>query len=77
MYYVTDIKHFVSIFSLIFNPIDPFFIDLKSFVPFIFIKSYICIIFHVLNSATQNLMKYPSPTGSAPPCGRSGADPGG
>ncbi len=27
---ITDIKHFVSIFSLIFDPIDPFFIDFKN-----------------------------------------------
>ncbi len=26
-------KHFVSIFSLIFNPTDPLFIDLRSFLP--------------------------------------------
>ncbi len=31
MYYLTAFKHFVSIFSLIFDPIDPLFIDFRSF----------------------------------------------
>ncbi len=33
MYYLTHFKYFVSIFSFIFYPIDPFFIDLRSFDP--------------------------------------------
>ncbi len=37
-YYLTDFKHFVSIYILIFNPIDPFFIDFRSFWPLIFTK---------------------------------------
>ncbi len=64
MYYLTDFKHFVNIFSLIFNPIYPLFIDFRSFWPLIFTKHYIRlgpILFCVLNSATENLMKNPSP----------------
>ncbi len=33
MYYLTDLKYFVWIFSMIFNPIEPLFIDFKSFWP--------------------------------------------
>ncbi len=33
MYYLPILMHFVSLFSLIFNPIEPFFIDFRSFWP--------------------------------------------
>ncbi len=39
MYYLTVFKHFVSILCLIFNPIDPFFIDLKIFWPSFLIRT--------------------------------------
>ncbi len=46
-------KAFLINFPLIF---DPLFIDFKSFWPLIFTKP---VFFRVLNTATENLMKYP------------------
>ncbi len=62
MYYLTDFKHFVSIFSLICNPIDLLFHWF-----YIFLTSHICKtldpigskFFRMLNPATENLVKYP------------------
>ncbi len=64
MYYLTDFKHFISIFFLIFNPIDPLFHWFYIFLTPHFHKTldlngsnFLC----VQNQATKNLMKYPCP----------------
>ncbi len=62
MFYLTVFKHFVPIFSLIFDPIDSIFIDLISFWPLFFTKPEIrlgLIVYHMLKPATENLVKYP------------------
>ncbi len=72
MYYLTDFKYFVSIYSLIFDQIDPLFIDFNCVWPLIFTKTsirlvpnvfFVCffLFFYILTPATKNLMKYPPP----------------
>ncbi len=61
MYYLTDFKHFESIFYLIFNPIDPLFIYFRSFWLLIWqnlISDWV-FFFLMLNPATEHLVKYP------------------
>ncbi len=61
MYYLTDLKHFVSISSLIFNPNDPL---LNGFQMFLTLHFHISLdpigsnLFCVLNPATETLVKY-------------------
>ncbi len=61
MYYLRDCKHFVSIF----NPIDLFFLNFRSFWPFILQNlrsNWVQYFFRMLNPATENFVKYrPSP----------------
>ncbi len=58
MYYLTDFKYLVSIFSLIFNPIDPFSLILDLVDPH-FRKTYFFL--RMLNPVTKHLVKYPPP----------------
>ncbi len=64
MYYLTDFKHFVSIFSWIFNLIGPTFSLILIFLTPHFHKTLDLIwsnFFQVLNPASEHLMKYPAP----------------
>ncbi len=57
MHYLTFFKHFLSIFSLIFDPTDPLFH--WSFYKTNWVQFFYC----VLNQATKILVKYPLPPG--------------
>ncbi len=62
IYYLTVLKHFVSIFSFISIQLTPFFIDLWCCLPLMFTKTYIRLrpfFFCMLNLVTNNWPKYP------------------
>ncbi len=62
LFFLTVFKQFVSIFSLIFDPIDPsIFIDLRSFWHLMFTKLWIWlypILYCMLNRLPKNVVKY-------------------
>ncbi len=71
MYYLTIFKHFVSIFSLIFDPIDsPFSVIFYLFDRSLlqnFRSNWVQLFFHFLNPASDNFVEYPHSPSPPPP----------